>query len=71
MKLQEIKKQKVELSKLSVQDLKSRIIATEESLAKMKLSNKVTPLENPIVITDTRKSVARLHTELTKRQNQA
>ncbi len=60
-----------EISKLSVEDLKSQISAKSDVLAKMKLNNKVTPLENPITIRDARRVIARLNTELTKRQNQA
>jgi len=61
----------IEITQLSDADLKSRIGLYEEQLSKMKLSHKVTPMENPLQITALRKSVARLHTELTKRNVQA
>jgi large subunit ribosomal protein L29 len=64
-------KKKEDLSKLSVEDLQKQIASATEALAKMKLGHTVTPLENPIVIRDNRKAIARLNTELTKRQNQA
>jgi len=60
-----------EISKLSVEDLKKRLAATEETLSKMKIGHSVTPLENPIQIRDVRRSIARLNTELQKRENQA
>ncbi len=60
-----------ELSKLSVEDLKKQLQSEAEKLVKMKLGHKVTPLENPLQIRGLRKQVARLNTELTKRQNQA
>jgi large subunit ribosomal protein L29 len=37
----------------------------------MKLGHTVTPLENPIQIRDVRKHIARLNTELRKREIQA
>lgn len=60
-----------DLSKLSVENLKSELASTTEMLQKMKLGHKVTPLENPIQIRNVRRSIARLNTELKKRENQA
>ena len=60
-----------EISKLSVEDLKKRLATTSENLAKMKIGHAVTPLENPIQIRDIRRTIARLNTELQKRENQA
>ncbi len=64
-------KKKEDLSKLSVEDLQKQIASATEAQAKLKLGHTVAPLENPIVIRDNRKAIARLNTELTKRQNQA
>jgi large subunit ribosomal protein L29 len=61
----------VEITQLSDVDLKSRIVLFEEKYSKMKLSHSVTPMENPLQIRSMRKSIARLHTELTKRNIQA
>lgn len=60
-----------EIIQLSDADLKSRIGLFEEQLGKMKLSHSVTPMENPLQIRHLRKSIARLRTELTKRNTQA
>jgi len=59
-----------EISKLSVEDLKKGLETAQDALTKMKIGHKVTPLENPIQIRNERKKIARLNTELTKRQNQ-
>jgi large subunit ribosomal protein L29 len=59
-----------EISKLSVEDLKKSLANAEETLQKMKLGHTVTPLENPLQIRAQRRSIARLNTELTKRENQ-
>jgi large subunit ribosomal protein L29 len=60
-----------EISKLSVDDLKKQVTSETEKLAKMKLGHTVTPLENPIQIRNVRKQIARLNTELRKREIQA
>jgi len=60
-----------EITKLSVEDLKNRLAAAAESLTKMKLGHHVTPLENPLQIRHARRTIARLNTELKKRESQA
>jgi large subunit ribosomal protein L29 len=60
-----------EITKLSDVDLRDRIATLEEKLMKMKLSHTVTPIENPLQIRATRRTVARLKTELGKRLIQA
>jgi len=60
-----------EISQLSLEDLKDRLITSKEKLEKLILSHRVTPLENPLQIRSTRKDIARLNTELTKRNRQA
>ena len=45
------------------------ILASEkEKLAKMKMNHEVSPLENPKLITVTRKVIARIMTELSRRR---
>ena len=60
-----------EITKLSDADLRGRIETLEEKLMKIKVSHTVTPIENPLQIRATRKTVARLKTELGKRLIQA
>lgn len=60
-----------EIAKMSVEDLKGQLGTLSEKMVKMKLTHSVAPLENPIQIRDTRKTIARLNTELTKREAQA
>lgn len=60
-----------EITKLSLEDLKSRIGSIEEQLLKMKITHTVSPIENPMQIRAIRRDVARLKTELTKRETQA
>ena len=52
-------------------DLKARIEEDEMRLKKLKFAHAISPVENPMSIRDLRKDVARLKTELKKRQNVA
>ncbi len=60
-----------EITKLSVEDVKKKIADFSDQLNKMKLTHRVAPIENPIQIRKVRKTIARLQTELTKRETQA
>jgi len=61
----------LDILKLSDADLRNQVSTLEDKIAKMKLSHKVTPIENPLQIRAVRKTIARLNTELTKRATQA
>ena len=56
---------------LNDEDLKARIEEDEMRLKKLKFAHAISPVENPMSIRDLRKDVARLKTELKKRQNNA
>ena len=47
------------------------LVSEKEKLAKMKISHEVSPLENPKLITVTRKVIARIMTELSRRKIEA
>jgi len=57
------------INELSTADLMERIEATREQYVKMKMQHAVSPLDNPNKLGETRKQIARMLTELTKRQN--
>ena len=57
-----------EIIALSDQELVDKIKDGKEALGKLKLNHNVSPIENPIKIRDSRKTVARLQTEATKRK---
>lgn len=59
-----------EIKELSVDELKVKLAEFRKQHADLKISHSVTPLENPLQIRKTRRTVARLATELTKRENQ-
>lgn len=57
-----------DIKALSTSDLIGKVKEEKGVLAKFKLNHAVSPIENPANITASRKTVARLNTELRKRQ---
>ncbi len=53
---------------LTNEELKDKIKEEGASLTKIKFSHAISPIENPMRIRDVRKVVARLKTELRKRE---
>jgi len=56
------------ITELSNDDLMERLEEELKQLTKLKLNHAVSPLENPNKIVDYRRTVARLKTEIRKRQ---
>lgn len=54
-----------------MEDLKDRLEEAKENMHKLLLTHAVAPLENPMQIRSLRKTIARLSTELNKREVQA
>ena len=59
-----------EINELSVADLQEKLVALKKSSTDLKMAHVISPLENPIQLRDIRKTVARIATELTKREVQ-
>lgn len=57
-----------DINQLSTTDLVERIKEEKSTLMKLKLNHAVSPIENPQKIKFSRKTVARLQTELRKRE---
>ena len=55
--------------KLSNDELKEQLVENKKKYNELKMAHAVSPLENPIQIKAIRKSIARIMTELTKRDN--
>ncbi|SFV29106.1 50S ribosomal protein L29 [Thermoflavifilum thermophilum] len=64
-------KTKIDLKALSDQDLEQKIAEETLHLKRLKFSHAISPLENPMSIRQTRREIARLKTELRRRQLQA
>ena len=59
-----------EIKNLSVTELQEKLGEVKKSYADLKMAHAVSPLENPIQLRNVRRSVARIATELTKRELQ-
>lgn len=59
-----------EIKELSVEELKEKLTDLKKQYGDLKMAHAVTPLENPLQLRKARRTVARLATELTKRENQ-
>jgi len=55
------------IKEMTTEEIKARVDAEVSSLSKFKLNHAVSPLESPLVIRSTRRTIARLKTELNKR----
>ncbi len=57
-----------EIKQLSTTDLLEKIKAEESGYSKLKIGHAVSPVENPLKIRFFRRNIARLKTELRKRE---
>ncbi len=57
-----------EIQALSLEELNSDLAETKSKYETMKFDHAVSGLENPLVIRDVRKDIARLKTELSQRK---
>ncbi len=63
-----MKKKGLELKDLTVQELSDKLQEERNSLTKLRFSHTVSPIENPMQLRHKRKEVARILTELRKRE---
>tara|TARA_B100000900_G_C20273775_1_gene591112 strand:- start:40 stop:240 length:201 start_codon:yes stop_codon:yes gene_type:complete len=61
---------KSEIEKLSLEDLQDKLAEFRKQLSDLKMNHAVSPLENPLQIKMIRKTVARLLTAITIKQNE-
>ena len=57
-----------EIQELTNAELQERLQVAQEELVRMKLNHSISPLDNPLRLRDQRRSVARMLTELRKRE---
>jgi large subunit ribosomal protein L29 len=60
-------KQKV-INELTTPEIREKLGTEKDQLVKMRLNHAISPLENPQKIKEQRRTIARLHTELRKRE---
>jgi large subunit ribosomal protein L29 len=59
-----------EIIKLSIEDLQEQYASLRKNYTDLKMTHTISPLESPMELRELRKNVARLATELTKRELQ-
>ncbi len=59
-----------EIQAMSIEELREKMADAKKNYADLKMAHAVTPLENPLQLRSVRRTVAKLATELTKRENQ-
>jgi len=57
-----------EIKELTTKEIAERIDTESDKLTRMRLNHAVSPLDNPMVLKEIRKNIARLNTELRNRQ---
>jgi large subunit ribosomal protein L29 len=63
-----MKKKGMELNDLTVQELQDKLNEERSALTKLRFNHTVSPIENPMQLRSKRKEVARILTELRKRE---
>ena len=58
------------INKLSTAELQEKLGETKKSYTDLKMAHAISPLENPIQLRNIKRTVARIATELTKRELQ-
>lgn len=56
-----------EIKELSVSDLQDALTNSQAKLNELKLTHQVSPLDNPSQIKEERRTIARVYTEISKR----
>tara|TARA_B100001989_G_C24507457_1_gene448478 strand:+ start:1119 stop:1310 length:192 start_codon:yes stop_codon:yes gene_type:complete len=56
-----------EIKKLSKQDLGDKLVEYKKKLLELKMSHAVSPIENPSQISNTRRTIARIKTAITNK----
>ena len=59
-----------EIKDLSIAQLQEKLAESKKALTDLKMAHAISPIENPLQIRTVRRTVARLATELTKREQQ-
>ena len=59
-----------EIKSLSVAELKDKIVGEREALRKLQFAHKISSIENPMRISQSRKLIAKLNTELRAKELQ-
>jgi large subunit ribosomal protein L29 len=60
----------IKLNGLTIEELREMLVNTQSNLNKIKMNHRTAELENPLEIRSVRRNVARIRTEIKKRESQ-
>ena len=60
---------KSDINSLSLDELKAQVKTERTNSQNLKFAHSISPLENPLKIKEARKTIARLNTEVSNREN--
>ena len=59
-----------EVIEMSIDELNEKLITFKKELSEMKMTHAVSPIENPLQIKNIRKTIARINSELSRRNRE-
>ena len=59
-----------EVIEMSIDELNEKLITFKKELSEMKMTHAVSPIENPLQIKNIRKTIARIDSELSRRNRE-
>ncbi|EJF10857.1 50S ribosomal protein L29 [Pontibacter sp. FD36] len=60
-----------EIKALSLEELKEKLNTEQTTMQNLRFAHAISPLENPMKIRETKKAIARLNTEIRRREIEA
>lgn len=58
-----------EIKALSLDELTGKLVVEKDMYAKLKFAHSITPIENPMKIRESRKTIARIQTEIKAKES--
>ena len=59
-----------EVIEMSIDELNEKLISFKKELSEMKMTHAVSPIENPLQIKNIRRTIARINSELSRRNRE-
>jgi len=57
-----------EIRGLNLDELRNKLVAEKDNFSKLKFAHSITPIENPMKIREARKLIARIQTEIRRKE---
>jgi large subunit ribosomal protein L29 len=60
-----------EVLEMSIDELSEKLISFKKELGEMKMTHAISPIENPLQIRNIRRTIARINSEMSRRNQEA